>query len=60
MKRSMLVLPAALAATTCGEADVDRWTDPSPHRVGFATVAPDVSLHYLDWGGVGEADKLFK
>jgi len=29
------------------------WTDPSPHRVSFVTVAPGVRLEVLDWGGNG-------
>jgi pimeloyl-ACP methyl ester carboxylesterase len=31
------------------------WTDPSPHQVRFVTVAPDVQLEVLDWGGSGGA-----
>jgi non-heme chloroperoxidase len=27
--------------------------DPSPHKVRFVTVAPDVKLEVLDWGGSG-------
>lgn len=30
------------------------WTDTSPHRSGFIT-ANGIKLHYLDWGGNGEA-----
>jgi non-heme chloroperoxidase len=29
------------------------WRDPSPHRVRFVRVQPDVSLEVLDWGGSG-------
>ncbi len=29
------------------------WTDPSLHRVSFVSVAPDVRLEVLDWGGSG-------
>jgi pimeloyl-ACP methyl ester carboxylesterase len=29
------------------------WRDPSPHTVRFVTVAPDVRLEVLDWGGAG-------
>jgi non-heme chloroperoxidase len=29
------------------------WTDTSGHRVTFVTVAPEVNLEVLDWGGVG-------
>ena len=31
------------------------WRDPSPHTVRFVTVAPDVRLEVLDWGGTGPA-----
>ncbi len=30
------------------------WTDPSPHRIQFVTVAPNVRLEVLDWGGRGD------
>ena len=30
------------------------WTDASPHRIQFVTVAPNVRLEVLDWGGRGE------
>lgn len=30
------------------------WSDPSPHQSGFVT-GGGVRLHYLDWGGRGEA-----
>src|SRR5439155_8228335 len=29
------------------------WVDPSPHRVRFVSVAPEVRLEVLDWGGSG-------
>ncbi len=29
------------------------WTDPSPHRVSYISVAPGVRLEVLDWGGSG-------
>ena len=29
------------------------WSDPSPHTFTFVTVAPDVRLEVLDWGGSG-------
>lgn len=32
----------------------DNWADRSPHKEGFVT-ANNVKLHYLDWGGDGEA-----
>lgn len=32
----------------------DAWpVDPSPHRIRFVTVQPDVKLEVLDWGGDG-------
>src|SRR5688572_32232999 len=31
-----------------------QWTDRSPHKTEFIT-ANSVKLHYLDWGGKGEA-----
>jgi non-heme chloroperoxidase len=31
----------------------DGWSDSARHKVGFVTVAPNVRLHYLDFGGVG-------
>lgn len=30
------------------------WSDPSPHRSGFIA-ANGIKLHYLDWGGAGDA-----
>jgi pimeloyl-ACP methyl ester carboxylesterase len=29
------------------------WTDPSPHKVSFIAVEPEVKLEVLDWGGSG-------
>ena len=47
----------ALLALSCSQrADIHQppaWTDPSPHRVSMVTVAPDVRLEVLDWGGSG-------
>jgi non-heme chloroperoxidase len=31
------------------------WADPSPHQLRRVTVAPDVQLEVLDWGGSGPA-----
>ena len=31
----------------------ESWSDPSPHRVQFVTVAKNVRLEVLDWGGSG-------
>jgi pimeloyl-ACP methyl ester carboxylesterase len=38
----------AFAATAQPE-----WRDPSPHTARFVSVAPDVRLEVLDWGGTG-------
>src|SRR4051812_22726419 len=38
-------------AVCAGQAPV--WRDPSPHRVQFVTVEPNVRLEVLDWGGSG-------
>jgi len=29
------------------------WRDPSPHRLQFVSVEPNVRLEVLDWGGSG-------
>jgi non-heme chloroperoxidase len=29
------------------------WRDPSPHRIRFVTVEPEVEIETLDWGGSG-------
>jgi non-heme chloroperoxidase len=34
-------------------AEPSPWRDPSPHQVRFVTVAPNVNLETLDWGGRG-------
>jgi non-heme chloroperoxidase len=44
---------AALGAFTATAQP--EWHDPSPHTVRFVTVAPDVRLEVLDWGGTGRA-----
>jgi len=38
-------------AVCAGQAPV--WRDPSPHRVQFVTVEPNIRLEVLDWGGSG-------
>jgi non-heme chloroperoxidase len=48
-----LAIPAAPCSAVRSEPAA--WRDPSPHRVKFATVAPDVQLETLDWGGRGRA-----
>lgn len=41
------------AARAVGSPTVRPWADPSPHQVRRVTVAPDVQLEVLDWGGTG-------
>src|SRR5688572_26156859 len=48
-----LAVPAALWSAV--SAEPAPWRDPSPHRVKFVTVAPNVQLETLDWGGRGKA-----
>ncbi len=46
----------AVATSACAAFQpAPAWTDPSPHQVRFVTVAPDVRLEVLDWGGSGRA-----
>jgi pimeloyl-ACP methyl ester carboxylesterase len=54
---SATLLIAALCALprpAVGQAATRGWVDPSPHKVGYVTVARGVRVHYLDWGGTGE------
>src|SRR6185295_949525 len=44
---------AAVSAAAQPAAPAEPWRDPSPHQVRFVTVAPDVKLEVLDWGGEG-------
>lgn len=46
-----------LAACGLGQAQpqIQPWHDPSPHQVQLVTVAADVRLEVLDWGGRGPA-----
>jgi len=45
---AIAVAPPAVAAQPAAP-----WRDTSPHEVRFVTVAPDVKLEVLDWGGTG-------
>ena len=46
--------PAAPPATRVGSGEAPASPkDTSPHRVQFVTVAPDVNVEVLDWGGSG-------
>ena len=46
---------SALATHARAQQGTQPWTDPSPHQVRRITVAPDVQLEILDWGGSGPA-----
>lgn len=43
----------AIASSSVAHAESASWRDPSPHQVKFVTVAPNVQLETLDWGGRG-------
>jgi non-heme chloroperoxidase len=47
------MMSATQAATLLVLATQQPWVDPSPHTVRFVTVAPEVKLEVLDWGGTG-------
>jgi pimeloyl-ACP methyl ester carboxylesterase len=53
-----MLVPVALLFPAPGlgqtSVKVGAWTDPSPHRVLRVSVAPQVQLEVLDWGGSGE------
>jgi len=46
------LIVALLPTLACAQLS-GAWRDPSPHRVQFVTVAEDVGLEVLDWGGSG-------
>jgi non-heme chloroperoxidase len=48
-----LALIASSASNASAQLPAANWTDPSPHRVSFVSVAPAVRLEVLDWGGSG-------
>ena len=48
----LLAISIASPAATCPEKPAT-WTDPSHHKLLFVTVAPDVKLEVLEWGGTG-------
>ena len=54
-KNIFLTLPALIILIVTQIArSQDIWADKSPHKSGFVTVN-NIKLHYLDWGGKGEA-----
>jgi pimeloyl-ACP methyl ester carboxylesterase len=48
-----IVLLTFLTALCAQQSTV--WHDPSPHKIQFVTVAENVRLEVLDWGGSGRA-----
>ncbi len=48
-----LIAWLALTPWSAVPAEPSPWRDPSPHQIRFVTVAPDVQLETLDWGGRG-------
>jgi pimeloyl-ACP methyl ester carboxylesterase len=55
LMRSTIVIAALAALAAFAATAQSEWRDPSPHTVRFVTVAPDVRLEVLDWGGTGRA-----
>jgi hypothetical protein len=51
--RRFVFLTMAMALALAAAQDVPPFRDPSPHRTQFVTVASDVRLEVLDWGGTG-------
>jgi non-heme chloroperoxidase len=47
------IVCAVLVHAPCGAQTAPDWRDPSPHRATMVSVAPDVTLEVLDWGGTG-------
>jgi pimeloyl-ACP methyl ester carboxylesterase len=53
--RSTFVIATFVILATFAATAQPEWRDPSPHTVRFVTVAPDVRIETLDWGGTGRA-----
>ena len=50
---SLVALQACMWSGSRMQPTPTRWTDSSAHRIRFVSVAPDVRLEVLDWGGSG-------
>jgi hypothetical protein len=48
-----LMALSIIAVSHDSRAATPEWVDASPHRIKMVTVAPDVQLETLDWGGSG-------
>jgi pimeloyl-ACP methyl ester carboxylesterase len=52
---AVLLTAGSIMQTAAAQSESPgQWSDPSPHKVLFVTVAPGVQLEVLDWGGNGE------
>jgi non-heme chloroperoxidase len=51
--RPSLIAGFSLLLCSCAAESRTTWVDRSPHRVAMVTIAPDVTLEVLDWGGSG-------
>ena len=49
---AMLVF-IALAGSSCRAPETKTWVDPAKHQIAMISVAPNVQLEVLDWGGTG-------
>lgn len=49
----LLILALLLPAPTYAFTKARPWRDPSPHKIRFIKVEPNVRLEVLDWGGTG-------
>jgi pimeloyl-ACP methyl ester carboxylesterase len=56
-KMTIVLLWLSAAVIACGGSSdkVASYADPAPHEVGFVTLESGVRLHYLDFGGSGDA-----
>ncbi len=54
---SMAALCCIALAAGCASEGIswEAFQDPAPHQSGMAAVAPGVQIHYLDFGGEGDA-----
>jgi non-heme chloroperoxidase len=53
--RSWFAVALFSLLAVCVPAQMVPWHDPSPHRNTFVTLADDVKLEVLDWGGSGRS-----
>src|SRR5437773_1120327 len=51
---SAILMSSLVTVCVAGQTRTE-WVDPSPHKLRFVRVDPDVSIEVLDWGGTGPA-----